>query len=72
MRRHAGSRDLAGIGGKFRDWEYLAPADIWLRIGLVLAKRKNWVGNLATVGVRIFSFIPKISYWECFLGTKML
>jgi hypothetical protein len=43
--------------------------EIWLRIGLVLAKRKYWVGNWATVGVLIFIFIPKISYWECFLGT---
>ena len=54
---------------EFRDWELPAPADIWLRIGLVLAKRKYWVGNWATVGVLIFIFISKISYWECFLGT---
>ena len=43
--------------------------EIWLRIGLVLATRKYWVGNWATVGVLIFIFISKISYWECFLGT---
>ena len=62
MGRHAGTCDLAGIGGEFQDWEYLAPADIWRGIGLVLAKRKNWVANWATIGVLIFSFIPKISY----------
>ena len=49
---------------EFRDWELPAPADFWLRIGLVLAKRKYWVGNWITVGVLIFSFIPNISYWE--------
>ena len=51
---------------EFRDWELPAPADIWLRIGLVLAKRKYWVGNWITIGVLIFSFILNM---ECFLGT---
>ena len=40
--------------------------EIWLRIGLVLAKRKYWVGNWITIGVLIFSFILNM---ECFLGT---
>ena len=62
MSRHPSPRE-------FRDWELPAPADIWLRIGLVLAKRKYWVGNWITVGVLIFSFIPNINYWECFLDT---
>ena len=64
-----GKREMAVITSKFWDWERVALAKIWLTRALVLGELKNWARDWTTVGALVFSFLPKTSFWECFLGT---